>query len=141
MVLSGFDKRVSVFPVEAAEPETVCGEPPVRRRLPFVLILTVYVFDSFGVGVGVCASQVDEPLRGVLSHPDAVAGPGIDDEKRVVCVASVDGDRLDGDCFISMDVKRSEHFVSFQAFVLLDALMIRQAWYEIKFGVSRILES
>lgn len=114
--LSGFDERVSVFPVEVAEPETVCGEPAARRRLPFILILTVYVFDSFGVGVGVGASQVDEPLGGVRSHPDAVTGAGIDDEKRVVCVAPVYGDRLDGDGFISMDVKCGEHFFSFQVF-------------------------
>lgn len=118
MVHSGFNQfpSVSGLFIEFTKSETVCGESAVRRRLPFVLILAVYVFDSFGVGVGIAASQVDEPLGGVCSHPDAVAGAGIDDEKRVVCVASVYGDRLDGNGLVGVDVKCGEHFFSFRAF-------------------------
>ena len=114
--LSGFTQRVSVLPVEFAEPETVCGEPHVCRRLPFVLIHAVYVFDSFGIGVGITASQVDEPLRGVRSHPDAVAGAGINNEKRVVCVAPDYGDRLNGNGLISVDVKCGEHSLFLSGF-------------------------
>lgn len=140
---SGFDEfpSVSGFLIELAEPETVNRKPPVRCGLPFILILAVYVFDSFGIGVRVGASQVDEPLGGVRSHPDAVAGVRVNNEKRVVCVAPVYGDRLDGNGLVGVDVKCGEHFFSFQGFrFLLDGLMIRQVSYEIKFGVSHILE-
>lgn len=101
---------VSSLFVEFAKSETICGKPPVRCSLPFVLVIAVYVFDPLGIGVGVGASQVDKPLGGASPHPDAIAGDGIDDKKRVECIAPVDGYRLDSDGLVGVDVKCGKHF-------------------------------
>lgn len=132
----------SGFLIEPAELEAVFREFHVCGGLPLVASHFEQA-DFFGVGAEVLALQVDEAFLVCVVEPDALAGFRIRDEKRFMRDARLYSTELASTAmgltgmYLSVSASYAVSISFPSGFSFADALIIRQAPYEINFVVSR----